>query len=386
MAYNIGGMVTNPEEISALFSGTEEETPSVKTPTEESGGDDTPPTEDKEVQHITEMTPEELFEEEDSEKVGNDEDNPEGEEREPSLKKEGSSPDKLYSSIANLLFEDGVLSNLSEEEVSKIENSEELGNAINKWAYSQLDAAQQRVTDALNANIPVSQIQQYENAIKYLDSVTTDQLEAENKEGEDLRKAIIYQYQLKLGLSEDRASKMVERAFAGGTDIEDAKEYLDSLKQSYSNEYNALIEEGRKVKKQQEANLNKIKDTLLKDDKILGDVVVDAKTRQLAWDYWMKPTYKTEQGTYQTELQKYIAENPDKFQMNMALIFALTDKFKNMGNLIKPTVKKEKKKALQELENVINGTRRTSGGAINFKTDDPDANFNTLTLAPGGTW
>lgn len=84
-------------------------------------------------------------------------------------------------------------------------------------------------------------------------------------------------------MSQDKANKMVERAFSGGTDIEDAKEYLESLKDHYNGEYNKLIEDGKKqaqeVKKKQEEDVKKMKETLLKDSKIMGDIEIDAKTR-----------------------------------------------------------------------------------------------------------
>jgi hypothetical protein len=139
-------------------------------------------------------------------------------------------------------------------------------------------------------------------------------------------------------MSQEKAQKMVERAFSGGTDIEDAKEYLDSLREHYKKEYNQLIEEGKRTvqeaRKKQEEDMKRAKDTLLKGSNILGDIEVDAKTRQQAFDNWMKPTHRTENGTYQSEIQKYIAENPTDFQMKVALLFTMTDGFTKMGKVI----------------------------------------------------
>lgn len=84
-------------------------------------------------------------------------------------------------------------------------------------------------------------------------------------------------------MDETKAVKMVERAFAGGTDIEDAKDYLDSLKEHYKKQYTSLIENGKRTvqetKKRQEEDMKKAKETLLKGTNILGDIEVDAKTR-----------------------------------------------------------------------------------------------------------
>ena len=97
-------------------------------------------------------------------------------------------------------------------------------------------------------------------------------------------------------------------------------------------------------KRKQEEEIKKMKETLLKDSKIMGDIEIDSKTRQLAFDNWMKPTHKTENGSYQSTIQKYIAENPMDFQMKVALLFTMTDGFTKMGNVLKQTVKKEKRR------------------------------------------
>lgn len=100
----------------------------------------------------------------------------------------------------------------------------------------------------------------------------------------------------------------------------------------------------------------------------------------------MKPTHKTENGVYQSAIQKYIAENPADFQMKVALLFTMTDGFTKMGNVLKQAVKKEKKKALQELEHTINNTQRTPSGTLNLRGTKRDDMFGGLEIAPTSTW
>jgi len=389
MAYEIGSMVSSQEDIAALFTDVEESNPVDTQPKNEPEEEtkNNPPKEKEE--EITEITPQDLFGGE-SERVGDDNDiNPEGEEGELS-KQKGSSPDNLYSSIANSLAEDGTLSNLSDDELSEIKDPESLVAAMKKQVDSMLEDEQRRVKDALEAGMQPSQIQRYENSIRYLESLTDDQLSTEDTQGEELRKDIIYNYHLSLGMSEEKANKMVDRAFAGGTDIEDAREYLDALKEHYKGEYSKLIEDGKKqaqeAKRKQEEAVKKMKETLLKDSKIMGDIEIDSKTRQLAFDNWMKPTHKTENGVYQSAIQKYIAENPTDFQMKVALLFTMTEGFTKMGNVLKQAVKKEKKKALQELEHTINNTQRTPSGTLNLRGMKGDDMFGGLEVAPTSTW
>lgn len=396
--YAINGVVTNPDEISALFDASmeEEETPGtedITMGTEEGQEDQDKEKKEKVAEESHPATAEELFEEEEeaSERVGTEEDSPEGEEGEPSKKKGGSSPkQQLYSSIASSLAEDGALSNLSEDELKEVKDVESLVAAMKKQVDSMLDDTQKRINDALNAEMEAPRIQQYESAIRYLDTVTEDQIDDESAEGEKLRKGIIYQYQRSLGLDEDRANKMVDRAFKGGTDVEDAKEYLELLKTYYKDEYQKEIDAGKQAiadrKKKQEEDVKKFKNSMLKDAHVLGDIEVDAKTRQQAFDNWMKPTFRSEDGNYQSAIQKYIAENPMDFQMKVALLFTMTDGFTKMGKVLNQTVKKEKKKAMQELEQVVNNTQRTPSGTLNLFGHDDNATFNGMQIAPESAW
>lgn len=183
MAYTISGMMTDPGEITALFGGTEVE----ETAPDNSAVETQEPEvldNDDDTQEVTEEIPvnataEELFEgEEFSERVGNDNDDTEGTERGLS-ETEGSSPAKLYSSIANSLAEDGALSNLSEEDLKEVKDSETLINAMKKQLNSMLDDTQKRIKDALDSGMEVSVIKQYENTINYLDNISDSQLEEE---------------------------------------------------------------------------------------------------------------------------------------------------------------------------------------------------------------
>jgi hypothetical protein len=74
------------------------------------------------------------------------------------------------------------------------------------------------------------------------------------------------------------------------------------------------------------------------------------------------------------------------FQMKVALLFTMTDGFTKMGNVLKQTVKKEKKKAMQELEKVVNNTQRNSFGSLNLFGKDEDSSFNNLQFAPKSAW
>jgi hypothetical protein len=155
MAYEIGNMVSSQEDISALFNIADDSSIEDTKPieTEEK---DTP--KEKEEKTVTEMTAEELFGGL-SERVGNDEDNLESEEKEPIANEDGSSPEKLYSSIANSLAEDGALSFLSEEDLQEVKDSETLVAAMRKQVEAMLDDEQKRIKIALDAGMQIPEVQ-----------------------------------------------------------------------------------------------------------------------------------------------------------------------------------------------------------------------------------
>lgn len=389
--YTIGGMITDASQIESLFSSEIDDSQEKKTDT----GAETEHSDNEEQEDVTETevpTVEDLFgkKESESEKVGNEDEDKE-DKKEPTSKTEtGSSPKNPYSSIAYAMYEEGVLSTLSEDDLKDVKDGQSLVAVMDKYVESRFDEQQKRVLDALNVGIEKTAIQQYESTIQALDNVSSESLEAETTEGENLRKAIIYQYYLNKGESQERAQKMVDRAFSSGTDVEDAKDFIEELKTSTKEKYTALIEEGKRqaqeAKKQQEAALTKAKKAILEDENILGGVAVDKVTRQKALDYWLKPVHKREDGTYQSELQKYATEHPDEFQMKIALLFAMSDKFKSPEKIAGETIKKAKKKAMLELEDVVNSTRRTASGGIDLNFKDNDTNFNTFQLASPDMW
>ena len=204
---------------------------------------------------------------------------------------------------------------------------------------------------------------------------------AEDTQGENLRKQLIYQDFINRGYNKDRALKMVERSFNAGTDIDDAKEALKSNRDFFQDEYNALIEEAKKAQEKEEINrkeqAEKLKKSILEDKKFFGEIEVDKTTRQKVFDNISKPVWKDpETGEYYTALQKYEMDNHSDFMKNVGLLFTLTDGFKSLDKLVKGKVKKEVGKGLRGLEHVLNTTSRDSNGNLKFVSgiqEDPES-------------
>ena len=365
------------EEAANLFSQEQESTEEneVETPKDK---------EEKENKEATEVVDVNSLFTEEPESVGSGDNN---KEKEDTTSKEGTSPN-FYSSIAKTFAEDGVFQNLDEEALSKVNDAESFLDLVEQQVQSKLDEKQKRIDQALNAGIEPTQIQRFENNMKILNSMTEDSISEEGEKGENLRKNIIYEDYIQKGFSKERAIKAVERSIAAGTDIEDAKEALQSCKDQVNKAYNDAIKKAEEEKANEEKELKEqaeaLKKSILSDKKPFGDLEIDKSTRQRVFDAISKPVFTDpETGERLTALQKYEADNHNDFMKYVGLTYVLTDGFKSLDGLVKGKVKKEVGKSLKELEHTLNNTARNSNGTLKFTSgvsSDSESAFSRYTL------
>ena len=365
------------EEAANLFSQEQESTEEneVETPKDK---------EEKENKEATEVVDVNSLFTEEPESVGSGDNN---KEKEDTSSKEGTSPN-FYSSIAKTFAEDGVFQNLDEEALSKVNDAESFLDLVEQQVQSKLDEKQKRIDQALNAGIEPTQIQRFENNMKILNSITEDSISEEGEKGENLRKNIIYEDYIQKGFSKERAIKAVERSIAAGTDIEDAKEALQSCKDQVNKAYNDAIKKAEEEKANEEKELREqaeaLKKSILSDKKPFGDLEIDKSTRQRVFDAISKPVFTDpETGERLTALQKYEADNHNDFMKYVGLTYVLTDGFKSLDGLVKGKVKKEVGKSLKELEHTLNNTARNSNGTLKFTSgvsSDSESAFSRYTL------
>ena len=340
-------------------------------PKEDEGSPEEKKPEEKET---TEVNPDELFG--GPESVGSEDKT--GKEGTDSTKS-NTSPD-FYSSIATALVEDGIFQNLDNTELSKVKTAEDFAELVSTQIRSQFDERQKRVDEALNAGVEPTEIQKYESYLGTLDRISDENLSKEDEAGENLRRNIIYQDYINRGMSKDRALKYVERSFKAGTDLEDAKEALQSNKEFFKSQYDDLVKQAKEEEKKERENQKKqaeeFKTSILNEKKAFGEIELDQATRQRVYDSITKPIYTDpETGERLTAVQKYEAENRTEFMKNLGLVFVLTDGFKKLDGLVQGKVKKEVRKGLRELEHTISNTSRNSNGSLSFMSgvSDPDS-------------
>ena len=363
-----------PDEVDNLFTDDGSEETQVIPPEKQEEDKD-----NKTTTEIPEVDPESLFDE--SESVGSEKVDTKGKES-TSSKETGASPKtNFYSSIASALKEEGILSDLDDETLSKIESPEDFAEAMEAQLKAQFDERQKRIDEALQVGIEPDEVRKYEGTISYLNTITEDAIIDESAEGEKLRKQLIFQDFLNRGFSKERAQRETQKSISSGSDIEDAKEALASNKEYFKQEYDNIIAEAREAEEAEKARLKKeaadLKKAILEDKEVFEGLELDKTTREKVYNSISKPVYRDpETGKYLTAVQKYERDNRPDFLKKLGVLFTLTDGFTNLDKLVKPTAKKQVRKSLRELEHTINTTRRNTDGSLNFMSgvsDDPES-------------
>ena len=324
--------------------------------------------EDKENEKTTEeeeINPDDLFD--NPESVGSGKDNQEEEEDTQSEKDKGTSPKtNFYSSIASALKEEGIFPDLDDDTLNGIKTPEDFAEAVEKTVQARLDERQKRIDAALQADVEPDEVRRYEQTLANLDAIKEEYITDETEKGERLRKNLIYQDFRNRGYSEARAKREVEKSFNAGTDIEDAKEALESNREYFSTQYQDLIKEAQEEAKEGQRKIKEeaaqLKKSMLEDKEVFTGIALDKTTRQKAFENITKPVFKTEDGEYLTAIQKYEMDNPVEFRKYLSVLFTMTDGFKNIDGLVKGKVKKEVKQSLRELEHKLSSTARNSSG------------------------
>ena len=280
----------------------------------------------------------------------------------------------FYSSITDALVVDGIFPDLDKETIQNVKTPEDFQKIIEEQINARFDEKQKRINDALNNNVEPNIIQQYENTIDYLDKINDDSLSAEDEEGENLRRQLIYNDYLNRGFSKTRAEKMVNDAINNGTDVDDAKDALQGIKDFYNNKYKEILdsakENEKKLAEERTKQSENLKKSIMEDKNLYGDVDVDKATRTKIYDFITKPVYKDSNGNYMTALQKYQSENTIEAMKNFAICYTLTNGFKDWSKLGSKQAKREVKKGLANLEKVINSTSRNNDGSLGFVSFD----------------
>jgi len=281
----------------------------------------------------------------------------------------GTSPERFYTSIAKALKEDGIFTDLDDERLESVRSNEDFGELFEEQVRARLDETQKRIYDALNDGVQPDSIKSYEQTISYLDGITDEMLGGEGDEAESLRTQVLYNDLVNRGYSQDRANREVRKSKTAGTDVEDAKDALESLRSFYKGAYQKVRDEARKrhddsVEAQKRASAD-FRKMMLEDDNMLGDTVIDKKTMRKAYDAVNKPAYKDpDSGALLTEVQRFQKENPLEFLRQVGLWYVLTDGGRDLAGIAKGEARKARHEAIKDLQKKLAGSSVNPDGSL----------------------
>lgn len=290
------------------------------------------------------------------------------------------------SSILTALKDDGVLPDIDNDAITKATSPEDFASLIESQVNARLDARSKRIAEALDNNVPTDVIQNYENAISYLDSLSEESISEASASGEQLRKQLIYQDFLNKGFKPERATREAEKSITAGTDLEDAVLALESNKEFFTESYHKQIRENKTIV---DAQRVAIKEEQEKFNKMVTEttepfpgIKLDSVTRNKILTNATKVIDKGEDGVPYTKLQKFIKDNPSKAQYYLSLFYTLTDEFSNLNKLIGKSVVQQTNKKVSNIEKVLNSsaTFNDSGNSIFKKPADEQSKFFNLKL------
>lgn len=353
-----------------IFGGDNPEEPEVKV--DLSGGES--PDEGKETKQDTvpdgrrTIEAEDLFED-GQESVGEGDDTKDG--KEAGAKESGSSPggENLFQAFAQALKGDGLFQSLDDDAVKGISDADSFREAIDNEVNSRLDDAVREVKEALEAGVQPNVIAQYQRTIQNLNAITDEQLNAETEQGANLRRTILRQDLLLRGYKPDKVDKQVERIMQSGTDIDDAADALEAVKEYYTNQYSKTVDEAKEAaaeeKRKAKQEADEFKKAVLEQEVLFDEIPVDKATRRKAFEAMTRCVETTEEGEQLTAVQKYADENPVKFRTILGIVYAMTDGFSKMGNLFKKSVDKKVNSNLREIERRLS-SQPPQGGSFNL--------------------
>lgn len=299
-------------------------------------------------------------------------DNEDLQEQEKNTGSKETSGSPSQSSIALAFKEAGVLQTLDDETLKAIDSDEALAEAFEKEVQNRLDEHQRRIDEALKYQVPVSDIQTYENNIRILNGVTDEQIEGEDAQAENIRKNLIYQNYINKGFTEDEALEMVNRSVESMNDVKDAKKALQACKDFYTKAYDDAKNKAKEAYEAQQQqvreNAKKLKESILNDDEFFAPLEINKASRQKIYDAVARPVETDKNGKQFTAFQKYMRDNPIDFYKKAGMFFVLTDGFTNIGALIDKPVKAKAKKTTEKLVSVLNNTSRAADGSLRLQS------------------
>ena len=294
---------------------------------------------------------------EDSEDVdGDEDDNSEGDDSD-----DDSSPN-LYSSISDVLIEQGLLPSLeSSKDIKDV-------NTFTDALKIEIDNQTKLKVNEYLSNLDLEKIATSQKNLIELDSMTEDYL----KDNLETAKDIILRDYINQGLSEDRARKMLRKTIDLGEDviIEEALESKESLKVFESKQAALELQRVEQYKinqaKEQEKIDNSIKQFIFDSKEVIKGIPNTKAIADKVFKTMTEVVAKNPQtGELENKFMNDRSKNPIEFDTKMYYLYELTNQFNDLSKI--KTVATSS--ATKNLEKAIRKVKFEDNGTPGYLTD-----------------
>lgn len=280
-------------------------------------------------------------------------------------------PAELYSSLASVLTEEGLLPSLDLEK-TPIKNIDDLSSTIkaeidNQVRQNLINKVGEEGYNALERGITLQEYQTYENTLSSLDSIDEGTL----RSNIELAKNIIYQDYISQGMDESRASRILKRSVDLGEDaiIEDAIESTRSLREIQERQLEKVASE-REEQRQRHIDMqqkidNDLKNNIYGNKEIIKGMKPNKAIKDRVYQSITKVVGTSPEGIAENKLMRQRRENPVEFDTKLYYLYELTDGFSDFSKL----VSKGESKAANKLESALRKTKFGGSSNPGFVTD-----------------
>lgn len=300
----------------------------------------------------------------DSESVAEEDDQDEG--------SEGNDSPNLFSSVATVLQEQGLLPSLDITE-NKIESVEDLANAMKAEAESLakstiVEKLGEEGYEYISKGISVDEYNAYKTTADALNTITEDSL----SEDIELSKKVIYQDYINSGISEAKASKLIDRLSDLGDDsiLEDARESLINVKNFNKAELDqqaAEIEaQNALIEKQQQEVEKQLKKSVYDTKELIKGQSINKVFQDKVYNSMTKIVSKSPDGNPENALMKQRREDPVDFDTKLYYVYELTKGFKDFSKFTASA----KSSAIQDMEKALQNNSINNSETPGFLQDN----------------
>jgi len=300
----------------------------------------------------------------DSESVAEEDDQDEG--------SEGNDSPNLFSSVATVLQEQGLLPSLDITE-NKIESVEDLATAMKAEAEELakstiIDKIGEEGYEYINKGISVDEYNAYKSTADALNTITEDSL----SEDIELGKKVIYQDYINSGISESKASKLIDRLSELGEDsiLEDAKESLINVKNfnkaELDNQAAEIATQNALIEKQQQDIEKQLKKSVYDTKELIKGQSINKVFQDKVYNSMTKIVGKSPDGNSENALMKQRREDPVDFDTKLYYVYELTKGFKDFSKFTASA----KSSAIQDMERALQNNSINNSETPGFLQDN----------------